>query len=120
MSRLRLAAAGLILLAGGSAGCVSDRPPTGPTTPSGGGSSAAIQNFAFVPPSLSVPSGTTVTWTNEDNVAHTVTADDGTTFGSSAFGQGQTFQFTAGAPGTYTYFCRIHPFMKGTLTVTAP
>ena len=72
-----------------------------------------------MPPNLSVTSGTTVTWTNEDPDQHTVSADDGA-FDSSAFGQGQTFQFTAGAPGTYTYFCRIHPFMKGTLTVTAP
>ena len=49
---------------------------------------------------------------------HTVSAEDGTTFDSGALAKGGTFQFTAGAPGTYTYFCRIHPFMKATLTVT--
>jgi plastocyanin len=79
----------------------------------------AIQNFAYVPPNLSVATGSTVTWTNDDDVQHTVSADDGQSFESSAFGHGQTFQFTAGAPGTYTYTCRIHPFMHGTLTVTA-
>ena len=42
-----------------------------------------------------------------------------TTFDSGAFGAGASFQLTAGPPGTYTYFCQIHPFMKGTLTVTA-
>jgi plastocyanin len=47
-----------------------------------------------------------------------VSAEDGTTFDSGALAKGGTFQFTAGAPGTYTYFCRIHPFMKATLTVT--
>ena len=52
-------------------------------------------------------------------MAHTVTADDGTTI-DHAIDPGQTFQFTAGTPGTYTYFCRFHPFMKGTLTVTTP
>src|SRR3954464_8467228 len=98
MVRRGLTAASLILLAGASAGCVSDRPTTGPTTPSGGGSSVAIRNFAFVPASLSVPSGTTVIWTNEDNIQHTVSANDGTTFESSALSQGQTFQFTAGTP----------------------
>jgi plastocyanin len=109
----------LVLLAGGLAGCFSDRPATGPQPPVNG-SDVAIDNFAFVPPNLSVASGTTVTWTNDDNINHTVTSDDGTTFDSGAFAQGKTFQFTAGQPGTYTYSCKIHPFMKATLTVTAP
>ena len=113
-----LRAGGLPWLAAGFVACVSDRPTTAPEEPTPG-TTVAIQKFAYVPPNLSVTSGTTVTWTNEDPDQHTVSADDGA-FDSSAFGQGQTFQFTAGAPGTYTYFCRIHPFMKGTLTVTAP
>src|SRR5436189_95643 len=111
-------AGGLAMLVGALAGCVSERPATGPEPPTSG-DAVSIENFAFVPPNLSVASGTTVTWTNTDDVQHTVSADDGHTFDSSAFGQGQTFQFTAGAPGTYTYTCRIHPFMHGTLTVTA-
>ena len=110
--------AGAAVLAGALAGCFSDRPATAPDAPISG-DAVSIQNFAFVPPNLSVVSGTTVTWTNTDAVQHTVSSDDGHTFDSSAFGQGQTFQFTAGAPGTYTYTCRIHPFMHGTLTVTA-
>src|SRR6476469_6456414 len=100
-------AVGVAVLVGALAGCFSERPATGPEPPTGG-DAVSIENFAFVPPNLSVASGTTVT------------ADDGHTFDSSAFGQGQTFQFTAGAPGTYTYTCRIHPFMHATLTVTAP
>jgi len=117
MARAGRSAAGLALLLGGLAGCFSDRPATGPEPPAGG-SAVAIDNFAFVPANLSVASGTTVTWTNQDDTPHTVSADDGRTFDSSAFGRGKTFQVTAGAPGTYPYFCRIHPFMKGTLTVT--
>ena len=111
--------AGALLLGASLGACISDRPTTAPEPPPGG-SAVAIDNFAYVPPSLSVASGTTVTWTNDDDVQHTVSADDGHTFDSSAFGHGQRFQFTAGAPGTYSYTCRIHPFMHGTLTVTAP
>ncbi len=113
MRRLTLA-----LVAGALAGCFSDRLATGPEPPGTGVPAVEIQNFAFVPADLSVPSGTTVTWTNHDDVAHTVSADDGTTFDSGAFGAGMTFQFVAGPPGTHTYFCRIHPFMRATLTIT--
>lgn len=111
-------AARLALISGGLAGCFSDRPSTAPDL-SAGGSAVAIDNFAFVPPSLTVAAGTIVTWTNKDGVSHTVSADDGS-FDSSALGRGQAFQITVGPPGTHTYFCRIHPFMKATLTVTAP
>lgn len=112
------AAAGLVVAVGVVAGCFSDRPATGPEPPANG-DAVSIQNFAFLPPNLSAVSGTTVTWTNQDDVQHTVSSDDGHSFESSAFGPGQTFQVTAGAPGTYTYTCHIHPFMHGTLTVTA-
>ena len=116
---MRRAPAGLVVLAAAAlAGCVSDRPTTGPEPPAGG-STVDVRNFAYVPPSLSVASGVTVTWTNQDDVAHTVSADDGSSFDGTV-GPGATFTFTAGAPGTYTYFCRFHPFMKGSLTVTAP
>jgi plastocyanin len=118
MVRLARRTASLALLLGGLAACVSERPATGPEPPPGGGSTVAIENFAYVPPNLSVASGTSVTWTNRDDVSHTVSAEDGTTFESGALAKGGSFQFTAGAPGTYTYFCRIHPFMKATLTVT--
>jgi plastocyanin len=112
-------AAALALLLGGAAACFSDR-PTGPGLPGGGGTSVTIHNFAYVPPTLTVVSGATVTWTNDDDAQHTVTADDGSSFDSNLLGQGRTFQLTAPAPGTYTYHCAVHPFMKATLTVTAP
>jgi plastocyanin len=112
-------AAGLALFVGALAACISDR-PTAPDNPGGGGSSVTIENFAYVPPTLTVASGATVTWTNGDNAQHTVTADDGNSFDSNILGQGQRFQLTAPAPGTYTYHCAVHPFMKATLTVTAP
>ena len=113
-------AAALTLLVGALAACFSDRPATGPEPPDGGGTSVAIEDFAYVPPTLSVATGTTVTWTNDDAVQHSVTADDGTSFGSDLLSQGQEFQLTAPAPATYRYHCTLHPFMQATLTVTAP
>jgi plastocyanin len=77
-----------------------------------------ISNFAFSPAILSVAAGTKVTWTNKDEDAHTVTsADAGATFKSAALGTDNKFSFTFGKPGTYKYFCSIHPHMVGTIVV---
>ena len=91
------------------AACFSDRPVAGPEPPSSSGSAVSIANFTFVPPTLSVRTGALVTWTNSDGVGHTVSSDDGTSFESGVIGQNMTFQFTAGPPGSYGYFCQIHP-----------
>jgi plastocyanin len=77
---------------------------------------AAIQNFAFSPNPITIALGSTVTWTNLDGVAHTVTADDGS-WGSSTLGQGGTYSHVFTSPGSYTYHCAIHPYMTGTVVV---
>jgi plastocyanin len=64
-----------------------------------------------------VARGTTVTWTNQDAMAHTVTADDGS-WGSGPLGPGTTYSHVFTSPGTYTYHCAFHPFMTGTVMVT--
>jgi nitrite reductase (NO-forming) len=82
--------------------------------------------YSFFPGDLTVSVGTTVTWTNRDQVVHTVTSgsSDGTVgqpdglFDSGLFGVGETFQFTFTEPGTYSYFCTPHPWMQGSVTVT--
>jgi plastocyanin len=79
--------------------------------------SATIQNVAFSPNTITIASGSTVTWTNRDGAAHTVTADDGS-WGSSTLRQGGTYSHVFTSLGSYTYHCAIHPFMKGTLVVT--
>jgi plastocyanin len=79
--------------------------------------SATIQSFAFSPNPLTIALGSTVTWTNRDGAPHTVTADDGS-WGSSTLGQGGTYSHVFTSPGTYTYYCAIHPSMKGTVVVT--
>jgi plastocyanin/glucose/arabinose dehydrogenase len=84
------------------------------------GSSVTIQNFAFQPSSLTVTPGTTVTWTNKDNVDHTATSQSGPeSFDSKNIPQGGTFSFTFNQEGTYNYICTIHPFMTGTITVSS-
>ncbi|MGH2534222.1 MAG: cupredoxin domain-containing protein [Thermomicrobiales bacterium] len=80
-------------------------------------SSVAIEGFAFAPGSITVSVGTTVTWTNNDSAPHTVTADDGS-FDSGNLGQGDTYSLTFDTPGTYSYFCAIHPNMTAVVVVT--
>ena len=82
--------------------------------------SVTISNFAFTPAVLTVKKGTPVTWTNQDTVSHTVTADQPSANApkSSLFSSGQRFVFTFSAPGTYTYHCAVHGSMAGTIIVT--
>lgn len=78
--------------------------------------------FTFSPATITIKAGTTVTWKNVTTVAHTVTSDDGgKTFDSGTSNpvaaQTGTFTFTFKTPGTFTYHCSFHPFMKGTVIV---
>ena len=132
--RLTVAAAGavaaLVLLSacGSSKGAAATPMPSMPmpTMSTAGGTPSApatantinISNFAFAPATLSVTTGTTVTWTNRDQVAHTVSdTQDG--IASPVLNQSQTYSFKFTKPGTYHYICTIHPFMHGTVIVTA-
>jgi plastocyanin len=74
----------------------------------------SIQNFAFSPSTLTVPSGTTVIWTNKDSAHHTVTGD---TWQSSNLATNQTYSRTFSQAGTYSYHCSIHPSMTGSILV---
>jgi plastocyanin len=77
-----------------------------------------IENFAFGPAPLTVKAGTKVTWDNKDEDPHTVvSADGGKTFKSDALDTDDKFSFTFDKPGTYKYFCSIHPHMIGTVIV---
>lgn len=78
----------------------------------------SISNFAFMPQNITINPGMTVTWTNNDSVTHTVTADNGM-FNSGNLAPGQSFSFTFPSTGTFTYHCSIHPSMTGTVTVLA-
>jgi plastocyanin len=89
---------------------------SGPAAPVSG-PSVSIDNFAFVPVTVTVPVGATVTWTNTDGEPHTVVADDGS-FHSPGMDTGGTFSYTFATAGSYDYICSIHPFMHGTVVVT--
>lgn len=78
--------------------------------------SVTIDNFSFTPMELDVAAGTEVTWTNKDDVPHTVVSVDGK-FKSRALDTDQTFSFTFKDPGTYEYFCSVHPRMTGKIVV---
>ncbi|MGC2403095.1 MAG: cupredoxin family copper-binding protein [Acidobacteriaceae bacterium] len=75
-----------------------------------------IDNFNFLPAALTVKAGTEITWTNSDDIPHTVVSN-GPTFKSKVLGTGEKFTFTAAKPGTYLYSCSIHPNMTGKIVV---
>ena len=105
----RIAAIGVVALA---LGCMSDNSVTNPVQ----SQSVTIQNFAFSPASITVPVGSTVTWTNKDAVAHTTTSD-GTGWNSGSLAQNASFSRTFTSKGTFPYHCAIHPNMVATVTV---
>jgi amicyanin len=82
--------------------------------------SVTIKDFAFNPGTTTVKVGTKVTWTNQDSIGHTVTADTPSADApaSGSIGQGQSYSFTFNKAGTYNYHCTPHPYMKGTVVVT--
>ncbi len=87
------------------------------------GSSVPSNGKYFVPESIAIPKGTTVTWTNNDDTLHTVTSgsaesgNSGTEFDSSYLAAGKTFEHTFDTSGTFDYYCTLHPWMTGNVKV---
>jgi plastocyanin len=79
----------------------------------------SIDNFTFNPPTLTVKAGTTVTWTNKDDIPHGIASANNAFARSKALDTDDSFSFTFTTPGTYQYFCYIHPHMTGTIVVQA-
>lgn len=77
----------------------------------------SIQGFAFVPANLTISAGDTVVFTNNDGAPHTATADNGS-FDTGRLSRGQSAQLTFSGAGTFSYFCAVHPNMKGSITVS--
>ena len=75
-----------------------------------------IDNFAFAPQRVVVKAGTTVIWINDDDIPHTI-ASSSKSFKSNALDTKDKFSFTFTTPGTYEYFCSLHPHMTGTIVV---
>src|SRR5215475_5891689 len=104
----------LAIVAGTAAG--SQNKETSPK-PADGPVQVKIDNFTFAPTPLTVAAGTTVQWVNRDDIPHTVVSDDKTTFKSKALDTDENYSYTFTKPGTYTYFCSIHPKMTGKVVV---
>jgi plastocyanin len=86
------------------------------TTAATATNAATIKGFSFQPDVLKVKVGAKVTWTNDDTVPHTVTADTNS-FASGNLQPASSFSFTFTRPGTYAYHCSIHPSMHGSVVV---
>jgi plastocyanin len=82
-------------------------------------STVTIDNFAFTPAAITVKAGSTVTWTNKDEEPHSVVSTDEPMRSPTLAGTANTFTHTFATPGRYAYNCGIHPFMHGTVEVTA-
>ena len=76
----------------------------------------SIDNFSFTPPEVTVKAGTQITWTNRDDIPHTVVSSDNA-FKSKALDTDDKFSFTPTRPGTYNYFCSLHPKMTAKVVV---
>jgi plastocyanin len=99
----------LVLVAGPRLSAAAERPSSQ--------AAITIDNFSFGPQSLSVKAGTEVTWVNHDDIPHTVVSEDLITFRSRALDTDESWSFTFTKPGTYTYFCSIHPKMTAKIVV---
>lgn len=124
-SRLLLVAVALAALLGGcgsssKAGtpAAAAPPATSPTRAASGSGAVtvAIADFAYHPTTLTVKAGTEVTWANSDSAPHDVKTAD-SAFDTGTLTRGQSKTLTLSTPGTYTYVCSFHPFMKATVTV---
>ncbi len=84
---------------------------------SGDGYQVEISNFNFAPGTLTVPAGSKVTWANRDDAPHRIESVDKSFPASPALDTGDRYSYTFGKPGTYAYFCSLHPKMTGKITV---
>jgi plastocyanin len=99
----------LLLFAGSSSVRANDQP-------SAANVAVKIDNFVFGPQAITVPVGTTVTWTNSDDIPHTAVSTDGV-FKSKVMDTDEKFSYTFTKAGTYSYYCSVHPKMTGQVVV---
>ena len=85
----------------------------------GSKSMVSIDNFSFGPQMLTVKAGTTVTWTNRDDIPHGIASSNNAFKKSGALDTDESYSFTFTTPGTYQYFCYLHPHMVGSIVVEA-
>jgi len=111
-----IVAAGLLLLSA-VVGVTADSPRVADAAAGARPVQIQMKNFAFDPPAIAIKAGQTLTWTNDDVVPHTATAD-GKTWDSGQMAPGRSYTVTVTKPGTYEYTCSNHPFMRAKVIVT--
>ena len=115
---LRILGIGLFFVAGFNYACGSLHPTKAAPSPQAEEMTATVKidNFSFSPNTLQIKAGTKVTWTNADDIPHTVVSDD-KVFKSKALDTDEKFSFSFDKPGTYPYFCSLHPKMTAKVIV---
>ena len=96
--------------------CAGSSRVTATDQPSAANATVKIDNFVFGAEAITVPVGTTVTWTNSDDIPHTAVSTDGV-FKSKVMDTDEKFSYTFTKAGTYTYYCSVHPKMTGQVVV---
>jgi plastocyanin len=91
--------------------------PAAKNAPKAGAVKLAIKNFAFKPPTITVAAGTKLTFTNDDKTAHTATSTATGAFDTGTINPGHSATVVLKKPGTYTYYCQFHAFMRATVIV---
>jgi plastocyanin len=125
LSTLALAVGALVALVGCSSGSTAApstaasaaAPSAAASAPAAGGAAVSIKDFAFNPQTIQAKVGDSITWTNQDTTAHTVTLDD-KSVDSGSVAPSSTFSHAFTQAGTFTYHCEIHKQMTGTVTVS--
>lgn len=118
---LLLTAIAALLVGCGGGEDDAGRTSTGAGATSGGsGDAVTIRDYTYEPAAITVPEGTTVTFTNRDSTPHTATSQQSGLFESGSLGTGKSGTVTLEETGTFAYYCLFHPFMKGTIVVSAP
>ena len=108
----------VVMLTGAAAYTTSSAADNGDSPAKSGEQAITIDNFSFSPAILNIEAGTTVTWTNHDDIPHTV-VDTDHKIKSKALDTDDTFSYTFTEPGTYEFFCGLHPKMVGKVIVAA-
>lgn len=113
---LLLAAIAALIAGCGSSGDGTDQ-TSSPASAATGAKAVTIEDYIYEPASITVPKGTTVSFTNRDSTPHTATSKESGLFESGSIDTGKTGKVTLEETGTFAYYCLFHPFMKGTIVV---
>jgi plastocyanin len=112
-----LAAVAVLLVGCGGSGDGTDQTSAAATDGSGNAKTVTIADYLYEPARITVPAGTTVTFTNRDSTPHTATSKEPGHFDSDSIDTGESGEVVLDETGSFAYYCLFHPFMKGTIVV---